>query len=134
MTYHLNYYANLLNLFLIFVYLILININLEKKEFGFIIIYLIIINLLVKLYSWYNYSITKKYNLNAILDIIFFNKNFIKLVILIFSIVTPIYMIFQKDSLVINLSMEKLSFLLVFIFALLGFYLEFFILERKLNK
>ena len=134
MTYHLNYYANLLNLFLIFVYLILININLEKKEFGFIIIYLIIINLLVKLYSWYNYSITKKYNLNAILDIIFFNKNFIKLVILIFSIVTPIYMIFQKDSLVINLSMEKLSFLLVFIFALLGFYLEFFILESKLNK
>ena len=43
-------------------------------------------------------------------------------------------MIFQKDNLVIDLLIEKLSFLLVFIFAVLGFYLEFFILENKSNK
>ena len=43
-------------------------------------------------------------------------------------------MIFQKDILVIDLFIEKFSFLLVFIFSLIGFYLEFFVLESKSNK
>ena len=64
----------------------------------------------------------------------FFNDNFIKVIILILSIVTPIYMIFQKDSLVIDLFIEKLSFLLVLVFSLIGFYLEFFILESTPDK
>ncbi len=65
---------------------------------------------------------------------IFFNIRITRLSVLIFSIVTPIYMIIQKDSLIIDLFIEKLSFLFVFIFSLVGFYLEFFILERKSNK
>ena len=40
-------------------------------------------------------------------------------------------MILQKDILVINLFIEKFTFLLVFIFSVIGFYLEFFILESK---
>ncbi len=127
----LNYFINLLNLFLIFIYFILININLIKKEFEFLLISLIIINLIIKLYNWYNFKIIKKQYLNTIINNIFFNDRFTKLTIFILSIAIPIYMIFQKDSLIIDLFIEKLSFLLVFIFSLIGFYLEFFILESK---
>ena len=43
-------------------------------------------------------------------------------------------MIFQKENLVIDLFVVKLSFLLVFIFSIVGFYLEFFVLESKIEK
>lgn len=130
----LNYFVNLLNLFLIFIYFIFININLIKKEFGYLLIFLIIINLFIKLYNWYNLNITKKQNLNIITDNIIFNDRFAKLSIFILSIATPIFMIFQKDSLVIDSLIQKFSFLFVFLFSLLGFYLEFFVLESKSNK
>ena len=130
MIYRYNYYINLLNLFLIFIYFIFINIKTVKKEFEYLLVSLILINLSIKLYNWYYSNITKKQNLNIIL----FNYSFIRLSIFILSIVIPIYMIYQKDSLVINVFIEKVSFLLVFVCSLIGFYLEFFILESKSNK
>tara|TARA_B100000212_G_C27302647_1_gene502174 strand:- start:239 stop:640 length:402 start_codon:yes stop_codon:yes gene_type:complete len=130
----LNFYINLINLFLIFTYFILINIVLIKKEFEYLIIFLITINFIIKFYNWYNLKITKKKNLKIFINNIFFNDRYTKLSIFIFSFATPIYMIFQKDILVIDLFIEKFSFLLVFIFSLIGFYLEFFVLESKSNK
>ena len=130
----LNFSINLINLFLIFTYFILINIVLIKKEFEYLIIFLITINFIIKFYNWYNLKITKKKNLKIFINNIFFNDRYTKLSIFIFSFATPIYMIFQKDILVIDLFIEKFSFLLVFIFSLIGFYLEFFVLESKSNK
>ena len=129
----LNHSINLINLFLIFIYLILINTTFERKIFEYLLISLIMINLLIKFYNWYNFNFTKKKNLNNIWNI-FFNDSFTKLSILIFSNLIPIYIILQNDRLVIDLFIEKLSFLLVFIFSIIGFYLEFFILESKSNK
>ena len=134
MILRLNYIISLLNLFLILIYFMLLNINILNKEFGFLLIILISINLLIKLYNWYNFSFSKKQYLNIIINNIFFSDRFLKFSIIIFSIVTPVYMILQKDSLVIDMFIEKLSFLLVFIFSILGFYLEFFILESKTDK
>lgn len=130
----LNYLINLLNLFLIFVYFIFLNTNLIKIEFEFLLIALIIFNLLIKLYSWYSFGISENKYLNILTNNIFKNARFAKICIFILSIATPIYMIIQKDSLVINLLLEKFSFLLVFIFSMIGFYLEFFILESKSKK
>ena len=130
----LNYFINLLNIFLIFIYFIFINVNTIKKEFEFLLISLILMNLLIKLYNWYYLNITIKKNLHVIINNIIFNDRFAKLSIFILSIVTPIFMIFQRDNLVIDLFIEKYSFFLVFIFSLLGFCLEFFILESKSNK
>ena len=50
--------------------------------------------------------------------------------LLIISNILPLYMIAQKDNLVINIIIEKISFLFVFLFMLIGFFLEFFILKR----
>ena len=134
MMLRLNYILNLINLFLILIYFIFFNINILKKQFEYLLISLIIINLVTKLYNWYVFKISKKQDLNIILNNIFFNNNFTKLSILILSIATPIYMILQKDSLIIDILIERLSFLLVFIFSLVGFCLEYFILESKTNK
>ena len=134
MMVRLNYFINLINLFLIFIYFIFINIGQIKIEFEYILILLIITNLSVKLYNWYYLKIVIKNKNYVLINNFFLNEKFTKLSILIFSIIIPIYMIFQKDNLVIDLLIEKLSFLLVFIFAVLGFYLEFFILENKSNK
>ena len=129
----LNYFINLINLFLIFTYFIFVNIDLDKNWFEYLLISLIMINLSIKLYNWYNFSIIMKRNLNIIFNI-FFNDRFTKLSIFIFSIAIPIYMIIQRDNLVIDLLIEKLTFLLVLIFSMIGFYLEFFILESKSEK
>ena len=134
MMLRLNFIINLLNLFFILIFFIFLNKDLLNKEFEYLLIFLIIINLLTKLYNWYNFSFSKKQYLNIIINNIFFSDRFLKFSIIIFSIVTPVYMILQKDSLVIDMFIEKLSFLLVFIFSILGFYLEFFILESKIDK
>ena len=134
MMVRLNYFINLINLFLIFIYFIFINIGQIKIEFEYLLIVLIITNLSVKLYNWYYFKIVMKKNIYVFINNVLLNEKFTQLSILIFSIIIPIYMIFQKDNLVIDLLIEKLSFLLVFIFAVLGFYLEFFILEKKSNK
>ena len=134
MMVRLNYFINLINLFLIFIYFIFVNIGQIKIEFEFLLILLIITNLSVKLYNWYYFKIVMKKNIYVFINNVLLNEKFTQLSILIFSIIIPIYMIFQKDNLVIDLLIEKLSFLLVFIFAVLGFYLEFFILENKSNK
>ncbi len=130
----LNYFVSLINLLSVFLFFIFLNLYQINKEFKYMLIFLIVFNLLIKLYTWHVLSITKKENLNIIINNIFFNVKFTKLSILIFSIVTPIYMILQMDNLIIDLFIKKLSFLLIFIFSLIGFYLEFFILERKPKK
>ena len=134
MILRLNYIISLLNLFLILIYFVLLNIKILSKEFGFLLIILISINLLIKLYNWYNFSFSKKQYLNVFINCIFFSDKFTKFSVVIFSIVIPIYMILQKDSLIIDVFIERLSFLLVFIFSIVGFYLEFFILESKTDK
>ena len=130
----LNYIINLLNLFLIFFFFIFINIDLLNKEFRYLIISLISINLLIKLFNWYNFSISKKQYINIYFNNIFFSDRFIKLSIIIFSTAIPIYMILQRDSLIIDIFIERVSFLFVLLFSILGFYLEFFILESKTDK
>ena len=134
MILRLNYIISLLNLFLILIYFVFLNINMLNKKFGYLLIFLISINLILKLYNWYNFIFSKKKYLNVFINSIFFSDRFTKFSIIIFSIVTPIYMILQKDSLIIDFFIERLSFLLVFIFSIVGFYLEFFILESKPYK
>ena len=134
MMLRLNYIISLLNLFLILIFFLFINNDLLNRKFGYLLIFLILINLLIKLYNWYNFSFSKKQHLNIFINNIFFSDKFTKFSIIIFSIVVPIYMILQKDNLIIDYFIEKLSFILVFIFSIIGFYLEFFILESKTDK
>ena len=126
-----NFLINLLIVVCLFIYFIVTTIDFNLKNIEYFLILIIVINSFNKIYIWSNFRVFIKKDLNKIFKDILFNDSFSKLSIIILSTVIPIYMLLQKDILVINILIEKTSFLLVSIFALIGFYLEFYILEVK---
>lgn len=124
-----NFSINLLIVVCLFIYFIFTTVDINLKNIEYFLILLIVINSFNKIYIWSNFRVFIKKDLNKIFKDILFNDSFAKLSIVILSTVIPIYMLMQKDILVIDILIEKASFLLVSIFALIGFYLEFYILE-----
>ena len=124
-----NFSINLLIVVCLFIYFIFTTIEFSLKNIEYFLILLIIINSFNKIYIWSNFRVFIKKDLNKIFKDILFNDSFTKLSITILSTIIPIYMLMQKDILVVDILIEKASFLLVSIFALIGFYLEFYILE-----
>ena len=124
-----NFLINLLIIVCLFIYFIFTTIEFNLENIENFLILLIVINSFNKIYIWSNFRVFIKKDLNKIFKEIIFNDSFAKLSIIILSTVIPIYMLMQKDILVVDILIEKASFLLVSIFALIGFYLEFYILE-----
>ena len=124
-----NFSINLLIVVFLFIYFIFTTIGFNLENIEYFLILIIVINSFNKIYIWSNFRVFIKKDLNKIFKDILFNDSFAKLSIIILSTVIPIYMLLQKDILVINILIEKVSFLLVSFFALIGFYLEFYILE-----
>ena len=124
-----NFSINLLIVVCLFIYFIFTTVDINLKNIEYFFILIIVINSFNKIYIWSNFRVFIKKDLNKIFKDILFNDSFAKLSIVILSTVIPIYMLMQKDILVIDILIEKASFLLVSIFALIGFYLEFYILE-----
>ena len=124
-----NFSINLLIVVCLFIYFIFTTIDFNLKNIEYFLIIIIVINSFNKIYIWSNFRVFIKKDLNKIFKDILFNDSFAKLSIIILSTVIPIYMLMQKDILVVDILIEKASFLLVSIFALIGFYLEFYILE-----
>ncbi len=124
-----NFSINLLIVVCLFIYFIFTTIDFNLKNIEYFLILIIFINSFNKIYIWSNFRVYIKKDLNKIFKDILFNDSFAKLSIIILSAVIPIYMLMQKDMLVVDILIEKASFLLVSIFALIGFYLEFYILE-----
>ena len=124
-----NFSINVLIIVCLFIYFIFTTIDFNLKNIEFFLILIIVINSFNKIYIWSNFRVFIKKDLNKIFKDILFNDSFAKLSIIILSTVIPIYMLMQKNILVVDILIEKASFLLVSIFALIGFYLEFYILE-----
>ena len=124
-----NFSINLLIVVCLFIYFIFTTIDFNLKNIEYFLILIIAINSFNKIYIWSNFRVFIKKDLNKIFKDILFNDSFAKLSIIILSTVIPIYMLIQKDILVVDILIEKASFLLVSFFALIGFYLEFYILE-----
>ena len=124
-----NFSINLLIVVCLFIYFIFTTIDFNLKNIEYFLILIIVINSFNKIYIWSNFRVFIKKDLNKIFKDIIFNESFAKLCVIILSTVVPIYMLMQKDILVVDILIEKASFLLVSIFALIGFYLEFYILE-----
>ena len=124
-----NFSINLLIIVCLFIYFIFTTIDFNLKKIEYFLILIIVLNSFNKIYIWSNFRVFIKKDLNKKFKDILFNDSFAKLSIIILSTVIPIYMLMQKDILVVDILIEKVSFLLVSIFALIGFYLEFYILE-----
>ena len=124
-----NFSINLLIVVCLFIYFIFTTIGFNLENIEYFLILIIVINSFNKIYIWSNFRVFIKKDLNKIFKDILFNDSFTKLSIAILSTIIPIYMLMQKDILVVDILIEKASFLLVSFFALIGFYLEFYILE-----
>ena len=124
-----NFSINFLIIVCLFIYFIFTTIEFNLKNIEYFLILIIVINSFNKIYIWSNFRVFIKKDLNKIYKDILFNDSFAKLSIIILSTAIPIYMLMQKEILVVDILIEKASFLLVSIFALIGFYLEFYILE-----
>ena len=124
-----NFSINFLIIVCLFIYFIFTTIGFNLENIEYFLILIIVINSFNKIYIWSNFRVFIKKDLNKIFTDILFNDSFAKLSIIILSTVIPIYMLMQKDILVVDILIEKASFLLVSIFALIGFYLEFYILK-----
>ena len=124
-----NFSINLLIVICLFIYFIFTTIDFNLKIIEYFLILIIVINSFNKIYIWSNFRVFFKKDLNKIFKDILFNDLFAKVSIIILSTAIPIYMLLQKDILVVDILIEKVSFLLVSFFALIGFYLEFYILE-----
>ncbi len=124
-----NFSINLLIVVCLFIYFIFTTIDFNLKNIEYFLILIIVINSFNKIYIWSNFRVFIKKDLNKIFKDILFNDSFAKLSIIILSTLIPIYMLMQKDMLVVDILIEKVSILLVSIFALIGFYLEFYILK-----
>ena len=124
-----NFSINLLIIVCLFIYFIFITIGFNLKNIEYFLILIIVLNSFNKIYIWSNFRVFFKKDLNKIFKDILFNDLFTKVSIIILSTAIPIYMLLQKDILVVDILIEKVSFLLVSFFALIGFYLEFYILE-----
>ena len=124
-----NFSINILIVVCLFIYFIFTTIDINLKNIEYFLILIIVINSFNKIYVWSSFRVFIKKDLNKIFKDILFNVSFAKLSIIILSTVIPIYMLMQKDILVVDILIEKASFLLVSFFASIGFYLEFYILE-----
>ena len=122
-----NFSINLLIVVCLFIYFFFTTIGFNLENIEYFLILIIVINSFNKIYIWSNFRVFIKKDLNKIFTDILFNDSFAKLCIIILSTVIPIYMLMQKDILVVDILIEKASFLLVSIFALIGFYLEFYL-------
>ena len=105
-----NFLINLLIIVCLFIYFIFATIDLKLKNIEYFLILIIVINLFNKVYIWLNFRVFIKKDLNKKFQDILFNVSFAKVCIIILSTVIPIYMLMQKDKLVIDMLIEKYLF------------------------
>ncbi len=117
---------------LILLSLALFNLNYYFDTFEIIsikttIIILILSNLL-KLIYW---QVIKSNNIHIIENE---KNNFLFIVFFILTFVLPTYMVYQKNSLIIDEQISQISLLIILIFAILGMLIEKNIFFNKIKK
>ena len=68
--------------------------------------------LLIKLFYWYNINKSSQ------------KDNLLRFSFVILTYLLPIYMIVQEPTLIINITILKISYLIIFIFAFIGILIE----------
>ena len=67
-------------------------------------------------------------------NIKFEKMNFLNFIFIIFIFVVPLYMIIQQPSLIVDKQISKFSFIIVFLLAVVGMFIEkhlFYIKEKN---
>ena len=80
--------------------------------------------LLIKSFYWYNINKSSE------------RENLLRFSFLVLTYFLPIYMIIQEPTLIIDITILKISFLIIFIFAFIGILIErhLFIIKKKIEE
>ena len=89
-----------------------------------ITIFILCICLVIKLFDWYNISKSSE------------KENLLRFTFLVLTYFLPIYMIIQEPTLIIDITILKISYLIILFFAFIGILIEryLFISENKKYK
>ena len=87
-----------------------------------ITIFILTVCLLIKLISWYNIRKSSE------------RENLLRFSFLVLTYFLPIYMIIQEPTLIIDMTILKISFLIIFIFALIGTLIERYLFINQKTK
>jgi len=90
--------------------------------FFYITIFILSICLFLKLLYWYGITQNNE------------KENLLRFSFLILTYLLPIYMIIQESTLIIDIAILKLSYLIVFIFAFIGTLIERYLFLIKNNN
>ena len=77
--------------------------------------------LLLKLFYWYNIGKSSK------------RENLLRFSFIVLTYFLPIYMISQEPTLIIDLTILKISYVIIFIFAFIGMLIERYLFSMKEN-
>ena len=77
--------------------------------------------LLLKLFYWYNIGKSSE------------RENLLRFSFIVLTYFLPIYMIIQEPTLIIDLTILKISYLIIFTFAFIGMLIERYLLAMKEN-
>ena len=75
--------------------------------------------LLLKLFYWYNIGKSSE------------RENLLRFSFIVLTYFLPIYMIIQEPTLIIDLTILKISYLIIFTFAFIGIFIERYLLVMK---
>ncbi len=78
--------------------------------------------LLLKLFYWYNIGKSSK------------RENLLRFSFIILTYFLPIYMIIQEPTLIIDLTILKISYVIIFTFAFIGIVIERYLFTMKENS
>ncbi len=118
------YFVTLIGMLFLTIYSVSSFFEIDFNYLFYITIFVMSVCLLIKIFYWYNISKSSE------------RENFLRFSFLILTYFLPIYMIIQEPTLIIDMTILKISYLIIFIFAFIGIFIEryLFIIKEKIKE
>jgi len=118
------YFVTLIGMLFLTIYSVSSFFEIDFNYLFYITIFVMSACLLIKIFYWYNISKSSE------------RENFLRFSFLVLTYFLPIYMIIQEPTLIIDMTILKISYLIIFIFAFIGILIEryLFIVKEKIKE
>jgi len=118
------YFITIIGMFFLTMYYVSSFFEIDFDYLFYITIFVLSGCLLIKLLYWYNIGKNSE------------RESFLRFSFLILTYFLPIYMIIQEPTLIIDITILKISYLIIFIFAFIGMLIEryLFIIKEKIKE
>ena len=118
------YFVTLIGMLFLTIYSVSSFFEIDFNYLFYITIFVMSVCLLIKIFYWYNISKSSE------------RENFLRFSFLVLTYFLPIYMIIQEPTLIIDMTILKISYLIIFIFAFIGILIEryLFIIKEKIKE